>query len=145
MGEKVVEEMKKSRTELVSAMKEANTEIILGSFLINLSKFTNSLNIVKGGRLTIDFEFIVWDKQQPGRNPATKAAVVLLCTSPTIYYYMIRTILIHGVIIRCAVYLYDYNNIHMYSEEKFSLRLYYISLSSLSSVHCTCTCIDFIS
>ena len=35
MGEKVVEEMKKSRTELVSAMKEANTEIILGSFLIN--------------------------------------------------------------------------------------------------------------
>ena len=63
MGEKVVEEMKKSRTELVSAMKEANTEIILGSFLINLSKFTNSLNIVKGGRLTIDFEFIVWDKQ----------------------------------------------------------------------------------
>ena len=40
-----------------------NTETILGSFLINLSKFTNSLNIVKGGRLTIDFEFIVWDKQ----------------------------------------------------------------------------------
>ena len=68
-------------TRLVNSKKEDNSRQILGIFLIDFSELTNSQNIATGGSLSIDFEFTVWDTQQPGRNPATTdAAVVLLRT-----------------------------------------------------------------
>ena len=73
--------MMRLMTRLVNSKKEANSRQILGIFLIDFSELTNSQNIATGGSLSIDFEFTVWDTQQPGRNPATTdAAVVLLRT-----------------------------------------------------------------
>ena len=100
MGKKTAELMTTSKTLLVSTLKEANIRQILGIFLMFLSKFTNSRNIVTGGSLGIDFEFTVWDKQQPGRNPATDAAVVLLrkaaTLQPLILYELKTSVHPHG-------------------------------------------------
>ena len=116
MGGKTVEVMMRLMTRLVNSKKEANSRQILGIFLIDFSELTNSQNIATGGSLSIDFEFTVWDTQQPGRNPATTdAAVVLLRTGsklkPLILYELKTAV--HTVPQRIAkgdlIELYMYN------------------------------------
>ena len=115
MGGKTVEVMMRLMTRLVNSKKEANSRQIL----------TNSQNIATGGSLSIDFEFTVWDTQQPGRNPATNAAVILLRTGSKLkplILYQLKTA-VHTVPQRIA----KGDLIELYVQCYYCLNLYELS------------------
>ena len=73
MLEKTSQMIMTAKGLMYNSDKEANCRNI---FMMFLSNFVNQQKILHG-TVQIDFEFVVWENRQVGRNSATDAAMVV--------------------------------------------------------------------